>query len=88
MTAAAQAAGELLAVENALARIPSLAMRNGGEALIEWLDEQRAKVRATRKALEAVAVPAVLPLRRDRIELGRRKIAGRVVVVEARGRAA
>ena len=86
MTPAAQAAGEIAAVEDQMRRIPSAALRQGGEAIVEWLDELRAQLGATRKGLLATGAVPIVARERGRVELGTIAVGRRMIPVVERGR--
>lgn len=79
MTCVAQAAAEIAAVEEQIRRVPSSALRQG-DALIEWLDEIRSQLTATRKGLLADATATAISAR-GRLETGQIAVGGRIVHV-------
>lgn len=84
MSAAAQAAAEIEAVERALSRGPSMVQRRSADGDHEFRDELRQRLVAIRKGLATVALSVAAERRRP--EHGLREINGRRVMVEDRAR--
>ncbi|WP_262268631.1 hypothetical protein [Microvirga yunnanensis] len=78
-------AADLAALENDLRRTPTRALRDA-DAMVEWVDEIRQRLRRARTLLAGDG-PIAPPAPRPRIEAGEiRSRAGRAVRVECRNR--